>query len=386
MKRKNFYYKFEDKFSTSKFFSAIKLDLEEVEDSDNELVDVEMLRVGTFKHKIYGDMDITTEMLETMVKNFHDNVIGREVSFDWNHEAKKASAWLRDVRVEDGVLIGSIELTKSGKESIENKEYAYFSIEFADDYEDPETEKTFGPTIVGGALTNRPFITNLKKITFENSDLDLSLFRLEDENMDKDRDTKNKKDVKRTPVRLSDEEIAKKLEEQKETNKKLQEFIESQQKLLENVTKELKTLQEENKNLATKHKESERRARIAEIENKCEKLLTEGHHHPSVVEVVKQLMMADVYNSMTIKFSETIEVDGEQKSRDVELTFSEALEKVLEAIPQSQRANYGEKTVIGSPEEISEEEAAKLEDKAIEKVFSKRKIKRLSVIQGGGTK
>jgi hypothetical protein len=85
------------------FFGVVKL-----EDyfSNNNILDIEMLRVGDFEHKAYGKINITNDMLKNMIDNFYSNVVGREISFDWNHKAEEASAWLKDVRQENGILIG----------------------------------------------------------------------------------------------------------------------------------------------------------------------------------------------------------------------------------------------------------------------------------------
>ena len=83
-------------------------------EEDGELIKIEMLRVGKFNSDAYGELDITHEMLDKMVDNFYDDVIGREVSFDWNHKAENASAWLKDIEIDDGKLIGSVEMTKTG--------------------------------------------------------------------------------------------------------------------------------------------------------------------------------------------------------------------------------------------------------------------------------
>ena len=129
MRKKKKVRKFEaaNDLDVSRFFTFVEMDPKEFEDEDEALVvDIEMLRLGSFTHKKYGLIEITEELLESIVKNFDDNVIGREISFDWNHEAKDASGWLKGLRVEDGVLIGTTELTESGIEAIKGKKYGVY--------------------------------------------------------------------------------------------------------------------------------------------------------------------------------------------------------------------------------------------------------------------
>lgn len=372
-----------------KFFSLVELGELALGDSEESLVDIEMLRTGSFKHKVYGDLDITLEMLETMVSNFDDGVLGREVSFDWNHKAEDASAWLRGVRVEDGVLIGTTELTEEGRDSIEKKKYGYFSIEYSDDYVDPESGTSHGVTIMGGALTNRPFISKLKRIEFsldsEDEGIAASLFRLEeDKSMFKTRTPV----VKRTPAKKEDEkeltyeeiqiklaetqEELKQLKESDDGNKEMQEFItqmrDDQKKLQDKITK----LEDQNVTLAKSHSESSEKARVIGINRVCDKLLNDSKHHPVVVEVAKEIMLGDVSGEKIVKFAETAGEGAEKKTTTIEISVTDAVLKLLEAIPVSQRANLGEKTNIGDDLSLSEDEETKLQDSAIKRAFSKK--------------
>jgi len=385
--------KFQDKdYDGNRFFSMSKIDddlIVELED----LVDIEMIRVGKFNHKIYGDLDITEEMLEAMKDNFENNVVGREISFDWNHKAEDASGWLKELKVENGVLIGTTELTEKGKKSIEKKSFGYFSTEYSDDYVDPETGESHGPTILGGALTNRPFISKLKKIEFSLEDSDVSLYRLEKE--EKRMKIEDKDKIVRTPVKKDEdltledlkeksvalekenEDLKKKLEKVPKDGdtKELQEFILEQKKQMENMKKELEDLKKDNVSLQDKHKQSDERARVIEIERKCDKLLKDEHHHPSVVSVAKQIMLSAKNNDKIIKFEETIGEGENEKKVNIELSIVDAVIKILESIPKTQRANYDEKTSIGSNDvSLTEEEETKLQEGAIKKAFAKKKL------------
>lgn len=365
----------------NKFFSFVPIDSTLALSDDDNLVEVEMLRVGKFNHPVHGELNITDELLESMVDNFNNNVLRRDVSFDWNHNQKEASAWLKGLEVIDGVLVGTFKFTPKGKESIENEEYGYFSVEFLDNYVDAETEEEFGPTLTGGALTNRPFITNLKKIEFECPEIDGPLYRLEEEkHMEK-----GKKTIKREPVvddfeikleemnkekKALEEQIAKlekQLEESKSSDKKLEEVL-GVVKTLEDANKKLsediKTLQEENKVANSK-------SRTLEVETKCAKYISEQGHHPSVVAVAKEIMLASDPKAKVIKLSETIGEGEEEKTIEHEYNMDEAIEKMLEAIPESQRANYEEKTKTKLSDEVVEE----AEKVGMQRSFEKAGIK-----------
>ena len=353
------------------FFTIVSLNNVKLEDGETK--DIEMLRVGKFNHKKYGELDITEDILNSMVQNFNDGVIGREVSFDWNHKGEEASAWLKEVRVEEGILIGSVEFTDKGKESIEGKKYGYFSIEYSDNYEDSESGEEYGPTILGGALTNRPFITKLKKIEFSmKGDNSVSLYRLndlEDNSMGDDVKVKEKTKIVRQPVKdlNTDDDTQNRLEE-------FSEFIVLQKKQMEDMSKELSALKEENKTLKESSIRSEERAKKIDVERLCDTLLTDGHHHPSVVAVAKEIMLNDTGKKI-IKLSETIKDGDNEKTVELELTVKDAILRLLEAIPKNQRANYNEETTSHTAQFSSDEEYDKVASQAIAKSFERKGLK-----------
>ena len=362
-------------------------------DKSSGLIDVEMLRVGTFEHSTHGTLEITDELLSDMVDNFNKDVLGREVSFDWNHEAKKASGWLREVRVDDGYLIGTMELTKSGKESIEEKEYGYFSIEYSSDYEDAETGSKYGPTIMGGALTNRPFISKLKKIEFSLDNEDIKLYREVKEMPEEIKrepaknkgaeDTKDAKLEKLEEIQAKNvelEEKLKKLEELKEEtdNKedvKLEEFIGAQKKLMESMETKITKLEETNKALEEDNLKNKETAKISGIELFCDKLLNDSKHHPAVVETVKEILLENPSDKKIFKLSETVGEGENAKTRNIDVSLMGILANVLAAFPDSQKANYTEETTSDSVS-LSEKDQEDLENKAMERAFAKKNLKR----------
>jgi hypothetical protein len=138
-------------------------------------VPVEMLREGMFKHWLFGDLDINRKMFMSMIENFLNDVLTREIALDVDHNpGAGAFGWFTSLRLrrrafKDGkkrnVLIGDIDLTDEGEELIKKKKYKYFSIDYHHNFKDKETEEEYGPTVFGGALTNRPFIPGMKALT-----------------------------------------------------------------------------------------------------------------------------------------------------------------------------------------------------------------------------
>src|SRR6187455_542233 len=133
---------------------------------------VQILRTGTFNYvDFFGDteeIEIDSSDFASMVENFKNKVRKIDIALDQAHDIDgPASGWIKNLYTtnSDTELWAEIEFTEPGKKRIANKEYRYLSAEFAFDYQDSETLKTFGPTILGVALTNRPFIKGMQPLT-----------------------------------------------------------------------------------------------------------------------------------------------------------------------------------------------------------------------------
>lgn len=141
-------------------------------DSEGNVV-IEILRTGKFSHPQWGIIDIEGSKLAEIKKNFKNNVLDREVSFDFSHESElPASAWVRNLSSvsrnvkgnKQEILLAHVKFTPKGEAAVKDGDYRYFSSEYTDNFVDKETGKEFGTTLKGGGLTNRPFIPGLKPV------------------------------------------------------------------------------------------------------------------------------------------------------------------------------------------------------------------------------
>jgi len=147
---------------------------EEDEEYTEQLVPIEMLRAGNFRHPRYGDIKFDRKYFTQAIENFINNVIERELSFDSVHAPQEgATAWVKRLglasrKFRDGkrrpVLTGDVELTDWGRKLVEGKRFKYFSVEVRDNFRDKETNQPYGPTVMGGGMTNRPFIPGMQSI------------------------------------------------------------------------------------------------------------------------------------------------------------------------------------------------------------------------------
>ena len=122
---------------------------------------IQVIRTGTFHHEKYGKFEITKEHLLSFKKNFDARVRGIDIALDYGHNSEgEAAAWFKDlVLSDDGQELWAVpDWTPDGAESVLSKKFRYVSADFNFDYQDNETLKKHGPTLLGAGLTNRPVV------------------------------------------------------------------------------------------------------------------------------------------------------------------------------------------------------------------------------------
>lgn len=129
---------------------------------------IDLMKVGSYQHTTYGNIDFTAERLQRFADSVNNNVRGIDPDIDYDHKqdpakGSKAAGWIKSARVVGGVLQGLVQFTAPALKAIKNKEYRYFSPEFADLWENSSGQK-FKDVLMGGGLTNRPFLKNLAPI------------------------------------------------------------------------------------------------------------------------------------------------------------------------------------------------------------------------------
>ena len=152
---------------------------------ENYKKEIPIFREGIFEHPWYGKLVFDRDFLNSIVDNHNKSVVPQQISFDRDHKpGEGALAWveekgvsLREVMIEGqpmAVLFAKIEYTPEGYEEIVvKKKFKYFSSEIHGDYTNYELKTIaegeqqmlfYGPTLVGGGFTNRPFIPHLGSV------------------------------------------------------------------------------------------------------------------------------------------------------------------------------------------------------------------------------
>ena len=304
---------------------------------------VQILKVGTFHHPNYGKFEITKEILENMVANFHENVRGIDIAIDYSHEnEKEAAAWLTSLTMEnEGTELWSeVRWTPKGQEKIENKEFRYTSSEFSLNYKDNESLREYGPTLLGVGLTNRPAVRSMEPI------IQLSEYQQTEKEFGMDEKDKMIESLKAEIAMLKA-----KLEGGKE--------MEEMKKELEGKEMEAKELSEKNSTLIKENISLKADQEKLAKEKEFDLMLSEGKTCEAQRKSFIEGDMAEfVKNAQPIKLSQTgssqepktnkgdaqdqVIALAEAKRKESGMDFSDAVGIVLSENPELQKKYYEE--------------------------------------------
>lgn len=127
---------------------------------------IHALPLGEYKHPVWGDINVDQDRAKRFADNVKTKVRGIEPSLNYNHDNHDkdgATGWVKDAEVRSNGLWLFVEFVKDAAQKIRDKKFKYFSVEFADEWIDAQGKK-FQDVVIGGALTNRPFMKNLVPI------------------------------------------------------------------------------------------------------------------------------------------------------------------------------------------------------------------------------
>lgn len=263
---------FEVKFSDESLRKAL-------EDPNSKKIaeDIQILKAGTFHHPQYGKIDVTTELMETMVRNFNEGVRNIELAVDYEHNSNGiAAGWFKSLYLSEDKqeLWAQVEWTPKALRKLAEKEFRYVSADFNTNYQDNETLQEFGPTLMGAGLTNRPFVKGMTAAVA------LSEHKIGEEQMTLD-------------------EAKKKIADLETENKKLSEGVAKLEELEmspEEMMAEIKMLREKLKGMEDSQAKLQEEKMLAEKKGQFDKMLAEG----KVVEAQRDAFMED----NTVKFAE----------------------------------------------------------------------------------
>lgn len=145
----------------------------------NNEVWVNIVNLGEYEHPEYGTIVFTEEHFRQWKANLERGVMGGRcengrpcIATDYGHamdenlppEMQKASGYIKDLKLEGNRVYALVEFTPRALEGIKNKEWSWFSVSVVDSLLDQRTGQDVGSALLGGALTNRPYIPDLEPI------------------------------------------------------------------------------------------------------------------------------------------------------------------------------------------------------------------------------
>lgn len=131
--------------------------------------------VGTYEHESYGELNFTRARLLNIKALYDKRVRHIDAALDVDHRAKeddsRATGWIERLELREAApdgaypagLWGEIKWTPYGIQLLRDDEYRYFSPEFGP-WKDPQTGADYTDVLMGGALTNRPFLKTMPAI------------------------------------------------------------------------------------------------------------------------------------------------------------------------------------------------------------------------------
>lgn len=159
------------KTPAKRFFASLALNEKNERgggESPTPVSSVQLLRKGAFQHAWHGLLEIDEPLFGSLIRNFDADARGIDIALDVEHMPDQGAAgWFRRLFTEnsENELWGDVEWTPAGRKLVEEGAFKYLSIEYDLEYADEEGGE-HGPTMLGAALTNRPFIKRMRAASF----------------------------------------------------------------------------------------------------------------------------------------------------------------------------------------------------------------------------
>jgi len=136
---------------------------------DSEGSWVHALPVGNYDHPIKGKLSFTLERISRFAENINNRIRGIDPDIDYDHKldpskGNSAAGWVKKAEARHNGLWLFVEWTSKAKQAVRDREYRYFSSEFVPSWKDEKTGKEYQDVLLGGGLTNRPFVKDLVPI------------------------------------------------------------------------------------------------------------------------------------------------------------------------------------------------------------------------------
>jgi hypothetical protein len=139
---------------------------------------IEALPARIYTTPQYGEVPVSVDKLERMIRNFNSRIRGQDVATDFEHGADQskglqASGWYKEFEIRPSSddpaqqsLWAKVAFTDDAKKEIGEGKWKYWSLEWDDEYTVNDTGELVPDVIIGGGLTNRPVAKRTMPINF----------------------------------------------------------------------------------------------------------------------------------------------------------------------------------------------------------------------------
>lgn len=223
---------------------------------------IQILRAGKYHHPVYGEFEIKASDISKMKENFDKKIRGVDLALDFAHESHlEAAAWILALHPnsDNTELWADVTWTPKGQAAVLNREYRYVSADFVFNFQNNETLESFGPTLNGAALTNRPVIKEMAPVIELSEGGGKSATLNEDNDDDETKNGKDREEMDKDKL----------IEDLKAEVASLKSKSQSEETKLSEANKKIEALEAEKKKLDEEKKLAEKKADF-------DKLLAEG--------------------------------------------------------------------------------------------------------------
>ena len=126
---------------------------------------------GKYSHPRYGTIKMDKDLATQAARNFADKVTEVDLHIDYNHKNGPAAGWVHAVEARDDGLYLDVKWTEEAVQEIKTNKYRYFSPTYAERWKHPKNRSKHESVLLGGALTNSPYLRDIKKIQLEEGDM-----------------------------------------------------------------------------------------------------------------------------------------------------------------------------------------------------------------------
>lgn len=350
---------------------------------------IQMLKMGTFEHPMWGRLEFNTKVFGSFIKNFNSGIPQNELALDFKHMSENgAAAWIKKVFSKSGGLFFEVEWTPKGQQSVEDKEFKFTSVEYVEQYKDRESNRLHGPTILGGGLTNRPFIKGMSPIAM--SEDGETIFEFKEINEDRGGESmKTLEEIKgiinginvkvtelseKITAKPDDKDLIKEMtnltKELSEANEELKTFKVDDKSAEFNklettnvkLTDDIKALSDTIKSLLGERQVEKRQFYVSQVEKKLGEFKVMGVP-PAMIEAVKPLLLTEDAAKVVIKLQDK---DGKEQT----ITLTNAVQTIFESLPDEAKVDLTEITEIEKNKNLGD----KLDVDAVSKYADEKKI------------